>query len=128
MLEPSDFLTEAQRASWDCVIAGAPRELQPGVDETLLLSWVMAEEQYRTAAMMQTQIDAGSALPMLTQDKNGNPVTSPYLGIMARASAQMMKAAQALGFKPGDRRAAVPGRSTPTRIVRRGWYRSGSYA
>lgn len=109
MLEPPDFLTEAQRASWDRVIAGAPRELQPGVDETLLLSWVMAEEQYRTAAMMQTQIDAGSALPMLTKDKNGNPVTSPYLGIMQRASAQMMKAAQSLGFKPGDRRAVASG-------------------
>jgi len=106
MPEPPDFLAEAQRASWDRVIAGAPRDVRQGVDETLLLSWVVAEEQYRTAAAMQAQIDTGSALPMLTKDKNGNPVTSPYLGIMARASAQMMKAAQALGFKPGDRRVA----------------------
>ena len=109
MLEPPEFLNEAQRASWDRVIAGAPRELRQGVDETLLLSWVVAEEQYRTAASMQAQIDTGSALPMLSKDKNGNPVASPYLGIMARASAQMMKAAQALGFKPGDRRVAMSG-------------------
>lgn len=104
-MQPPEFLTESQRASWERVIASAPRSMG-GMDEGLLLAWVIAEDQYRTAAAMQAQIDSGSALPMLTKDKHGNPVTSPYLAIMARASTQMTKAAQSMGFKPGAPRAA----------------------
>jgi P27 family predicted phage terminase small subunit len=42
-------------------------------------------------------------LPLLTKTKDGTAVASPYLGIMNRAAALMLKAGSELGFSPAAR-------------------------
>jgi P27 family predicted phage terminase small subunit len=69
----------------------------------MLAVWVEAEERHRTAATMQAQLDQGTKLPLLTKTKDGTAVASPYLGIMNRAAAIMIKAASELGFSPAAR-------------------------
>ena len=59
----------------------------------MLAIWVEAEERHRTAATMQARLDQGTKLPLLTKTKDGTAIASPYLGIMNRAAAIMIKAA-----------------------------------
>ena len=103
---PPDWLTQAQRDAWCHAVARIPRELS-AIDESVLAAYVIAEDQHRTAARQQAQIDGGTALKLLTKDKSGRPVASPYLAVMERAAAQMIKAASALGLRQ-TARPAIP--------------------
>jgi P27 family predicted phage terminase small subunit len=81
----------------------APRGILKAIDRGVLAVWVEAEERHRTAATMQARLDQGAKLPLLTKTKDGTAVPSPYLGIMNRAAAIMIKAASELGFSPAAR-------------------------
>jgi hypothetical protein len=65
--------------------------------------------------MMQAQLDQGTKLPLLTKTKDGTAVPSPYLGIMTRAAAIMIKAASELGFSPASRPRLATGQAEDTR-------------
>ena len=56
---------------------------------------------------MQAQVDESSSLKLLTRDKEGRPVPSPYIALMSGAVADMIRIARALGFQPGERAAAA---------------------
>jgi P27 family predicted phage terminase small subunit len=101
--EPPGWMSEGQQAGWRHAVEHAPRGILKAIDCGMLAVWVEAEERHRTAAMMQAQLDRGTKLPLLTMTKDGTAVASPYLGIMNRAAAIMVKAASELGFSPAAR-------------------------
>jgi P27 family predicted phage terminase small subunit len=111
---PPEWMTEAQQAGWRYAIEHAPRGILKAIDRGMLAVWVEAEERHRTAAAMQAQLDQGTKLPLLTKTKDGTAVPSPYIGIMTRAAAIMIKAASELGFSPAARpRLAAQAASSP---------------
>jgi phage terminase small subunit len=48
-------------------------------------------------------MDAGKSLPLMSIDRNGTPLPSPYLGIINKAGMVMLKAGSELGFSPSTR-------------------------
>jgi P27 family predicted phage terminase small subunit len=98
-----DWMTEAQQAGWRYAIEHAPRGILKAIDRGMLAIWAEAEERHRTAAVMQAQLDQGTKLPLLTKTRDGTAIASPYIGIMTRAAAIMIKAASELGFSPAAR-------------------------
>jgi P27 family predicted phage terminase small subunit len=101
-LDVPEFFTDGQRASWDYVMAHAPRGLLKRIDKGVLALWCEAEDRWRVAVEQQAKLDAGSPMPLLAKGKNG-PYPSPYLRIIRHAGEQMMQAARELGFTPAAR-------------------------
>jgi P27 family predicted phage terminase small subunit len=101
--EPPGWMSEGQQASWRYAAEHAPRGILKPIDRGILAVWVEAEERHRTATMMQSQLDQGTKLPLLTKTKDGTAIASPYLSILNRAAAIMIKAASELGFSPAAR-------------------------
>ena len=63
--------------------------------------WVMLT--VRTVAGLTRGPSSGAALPLLTKDKGGHAAPSPYLSIIARTGATMLKAGSEIGFSPAAR-------------------------
>jgi P27 family predicted phage terminase small subunit len=101
--EPPEWMTPVQQAGWCYALQHAPRGILKQIDRGLLAIWVEAEARHRTAATMQAQLDQATSMPLLTRTKDGTAVQSPYVGIMNRAAALMIKAASELGFSPAAR-------------------------
>ena len=101
--EPPGWMSEGQQVGLRYAVEHAPRGILRQIDRGILAVWVEAEERHRTAAVMQAQLDQGTKLPLLTKTKEGTAVPSPYLSIMNRAAAIMIKAASELGFSPAAR-------------------------
>lgn len=97
------WMTEDQQAGWRYVIEHAPSGVLKRIDLGVLAVWVIAEDQHRISAIQQAKIDANTALPLLSRDKNGLPIASPYLGVMNRTGMRMLKAGSELGFSPAAR-------------------------
>ena len=100
---PPAWMTREQKEVWQYAIEHAPKSLLKMIDRGMLAVWVLAEDQHRLASEMQAKIDTGSALPLLTKDKNGMAVVSPYIGIINRAGLRMLRATSELGFSPAAR-------------------------
>lgn len=98
-----DYFDDDQRATWDHAIANAPLGLLKQLDRDTLAVWVVARVMHAKAVQLQRKLDATSALPMLTRTRDGNVVQSPYLPIINKQAALMLKAAAELGFTPSSR-------------------------
>lgn len=103
LIDPPAWMTSQQQEIWTYAIAHAPAGLVKMIDASILAVWVVAYDQHRVAAEQQAKIDAGNALPLLSRDKDGLAVASPYIGVMNRAGLRLMKAASELGFTPACR-------------------------
>jgi P27 family predicted phage terminase small subunit len=113
--EPPSWLTSSQKESWRYAIANAPRGVIRAIDRGMLVIWCEAEDRHRKAIIAQAKIDGDTDRPMLARTKDGGIIQSPYLGIINRAAALMMKAAEQLGFSPVARpRLASAGQDVPT--------------
>jgi P27 family predicted phage terminase small subunit len=97
------WMTPDQQAVWQYAIEHAPKSLLKMIDQGALAVWVIAEDQHRQATVNQAKIDATNALPLLSRDKNGMAVVSPYVGVINRAGLRMLRAATELGFSPAAR-------------------------
>ena len=107
--EPPEWMSEGQQAA----VEHAPRGILRQIDRGILAVWVEAEDRHRTAVTMQARLDQGAKLPLLTKTKDGTAIASPYLGIMNRAAALMIKAASELGFSPAARPRLAAGAQEP---------------
>lgn len=116
------WLSASQKAGWQYALAHAPAGVLKAIDGSLLAVWVVTEDTFRIAAIGQAQIDRGNTLPLLTRDRNGLPVASPYLGIMHKAANLLLKAAAELGFTPAAR-PRLGAKSEPTPGVSSPWDR-----
>jgi P27 family predicted phage terminase small subunit len=95
--EPPNWLTDSQQVLWDYAISSAPQGLLKRLDQSVLVSWVVAADLHRQAA---EKLNGGA---MLIKTPNGMPVQSPYLAIVNKQAAIMIKAASEMGFTPSSR-------------------------
>lgn len=93
-----EWMTDSQKAGWDYAIKNSPKGLLKHLDQSALSVWVAAEDLHRQA--LQGVAKHG----MLTKAPNtGLPIQSPYLPIVNKQAAIMLKAASELGFTPTSR-------------------------
>jgi phage terminase small subunit len=98
-----EWMTPGQQESWAYAMTHAPAGLLKPIDRGVLAVWVEAEDRHRVAVTQQAKLDAGSALPLLTKGRDGQPSPSPYLRIIRQAADTMLRAAGELGFGPAAR-------------------------
>lgn len=92
-----DWLTDDQKLVWDYAISSAPYGLLKKLDQSVLVAWVVAADLHRQAT---EKLNSGA---MLIKTPNGMPVQSPYLSIINKQAAIMLKAAAEMGFTPSSR-------------------------
>jgi P27 family predicted phage terminase small subunit len=98
LAEPPDWLSASQKAGWNYAIENAPKGLLKCLDRSVLTAWVVAEDLHRRAS---EQVDK---FGILTKAPNtGLAIQSPYLPVVNKQAAIMMKAAEQLGFSPVSR-------------------------
>ena len=93
-----DWMSDAQKAGWRYAIEHAPASLLKRLDRSILTVWVVAEDNHRAAAEKVSKYGQVIKAPV-----SGQPMQSPYLGIMNRQAQIMMKAVSELGFSPASR-------------------------
>jgi P27 family predicted phage terminase small subunit len=117
---PPAWMTASQQAGWRHAVAHAPRGVMRQVDRGVLAIWVVAEDQHRTASVMQAELDQTTRLLLLTKNKDGTPGVSPYVTISHRAAATMLKAGSELGFSPAARPRLAAGALAPDALADEG--------
>jgi P27 family predicted phage terminase small subunit len=93
--DPPDWMSETQRSGWNYAIEHAPAGLLRKLDRSVLTVWVTAEDLHRRAV---EQVDKFGILTKAPH--TGQPIQSPYLAVVNKQAALMMKAAAELGFTP----------------------------
>jgi P27 family predicted phage terminase small subunit len=97
LTKPPEWLSDDQKQIWNDVIADAPKGLLKKLDGSVLTVWVVACSIHRR---MAEKVNAGL---VLAHTPAGMPVVGPYMSILNRQSAIMVKAASELGFSPSAR-------------------------
>lgn len=118
LLAPPDWFTAQQKAAWSYAIENAPKGLLKLIDRGALAAWVVAEDTHRRATEMLNQAGAENPLNgLLAKTPKGVVVQHPLAILAMREALVMLKAADALGFRPVSRaRTAVdprPDRDDP---------------
>jgi P27 family predicted phage terminase small subunit len=101
--QPPSWMNARQKAGWRYALRHAPARLLTPIDSGVLSVWVLAEDQLRTAAQMQNKLHADAPMRMLMKGGRGVIMVSPYIGIMHKAGAVMIRAGEQLGFTPAAR-------------------------
>lgn len=95
---PPEWLNDSQKEGWKYAIENAPKGLLKKLDQSVLITWVIAEDLHRQATMQLQKTG------LLVRTPNTNqPMQSPYLPIINRQATLMMKAASEMGFTPTSR-------------------------
>lgn len=98
LVQPPAWFTDKQKDAWRYAIEHAPRGLLKHIDSDLLSIWVCAKVLHQEAN------EKVSRHGMIVKAPNtGVPMQNPYLAIVNKQSAIMMKAAAELGFTPSSR-------------------------
>jgi P27 family predicted phage terminase small subunit len=97
LVDPPPWFSDSQKASWNYVIERAPDGLLKQLDQSVLTVWVVAEGLHRQATEALTRFG------MLLRAQSGEFYPSPYVGIVNKQAAIMLKAASELGFSPAAR-------------------------
>jgi P27 family predicted phage terminase small subunit len=97
-LAPPDWLSNNQKSLWEAALKfSAPDQLRT-VDASVLFVWVVAQDLMQQAA---TQL---SREPLVIKSPRTNrEVPNPLVGIIAKQSALVLRAAAELGFSPCSR-------------------------
>lgn len=98
LAKPPPGLTRAQRRIWAAAVACAPLGMLKRLDAGVLKVWVVACDLHGRALL---GLEAGGLV--VEAPSTGFPVQSPYLAIINRQAAIMLKAAAELGFTPSSR-------------------------
>jgi P27 family predicted phage terminase small subunit len=98
IVEPPPWFDDKQRAEWSAAIDAAPAGLLKQLDKSMLVVWVCAKVLHAEAVQKVTQFGALIKTPV-----TGAPMQSPYVSIMNRQAALMMRAAAEMGFSPSSR-------------------------
>jgi P27 family predicted phage terminase small subunit len=94
---PPAWLSDAQKEGWRFAMRHAPPGMLKRLDQSILTVWVVAEAVHRDASEWVTK--KGS----MVMGKSGVPYQNPYLAIMNKQAAIMMKSAAEMGFTPSSR-------------------------
>lgn len=97
-LAPPDWLSNNQKSLWEAALKlSAPDQLRP-VDASVLFVWVVAKDLMQQAA---TQLSRESLV--IKSPRTNREVPNPLVGIIAKQSAIVLRAAAELGFSPCSR-------------------------
>lgn len=95
LVDPPEWMTDTQKAGWRYAIEHSPQGLLKRLDRSVLAVWVVAEDLHRDAAEKVARYGSVIKTPV-----SGVPVASPYLAVLNKQAAIMMKAASEMGFSP----------------------------
>jgi P27 family predicted phage terminase small subunit len=98
LAEAPGWMTESQKEGWAYAVEHAPRGLLKKLDRSVLVVWVVAEDLHREASGMVKKFGIITKGP-----STGTPIQSPYLPVLNKQAAIMLKAAEQLGFTPSSR-------------------------
>lgn len=98
LVAPPDWFTDAQKVEWKKAIDAAPAGLLKQLDQSMLVVWVVAKVQHAEAAQQVSKYGALIRTPV-----TGAPMQNPYVAVMNRQAALMMRAAAEMGFSPSSR-------------------------
>ena len=106
LVDAPDWLNEDQRKCWSYAMTNAPPGLLKRIDRGALVTWVVAEDLHRQAAIAQGKV--GLLVRIKTRatigaDDPGVPAASPYINIINQQAKIMLKAASEFGFTPVSR-------------------------
>jgi P27 family predicted phage terminase small subunit len=108
LCEAPEWMDEEQRLQWDYALEHAPYGLLTGTDREVLAIWCVAAVEYARAV---AQVRAN---PQVVRTKEGNAIQNPYIGIVNRQAAMMMRAGAEMGFSPAARMSlALGGEPSP---------------
>jgi P27 family predicted phage terminase small subunit len=93
---PSHFDVR-QREVWDAVLANAPSGLLKRLDAGVLACWVVA------LCLHEEAVQKLQLSPKIIKSPNGLPVQSPWLQILNKQAALLVRLAGELGFSPAAR-------------------------
>lgn len=103
---PPDWMPAEQQRVWREAIEAAPEGLLKRLDASVFTVWVVACATHQDAAEKVARYGSVVKSPVL-----GQPIQSPFVGIMNRQAQIMLKAASEMGFSPSSRsRVQVAGR------------------
>jgi P27 family predicted phage terminase small subunit len=98
LTDAPEWMTQSQKDGWTFAICNSPKGLLKQLDKSALSVWVVSEDLHRQASEKLAQFG------LLTKAPNtGLPIQSPYLPIVNKQAAIMLKAASELGFTPSSR-------------------------
>lgn len=98
LADPPDWMNESQKAGWNYAIEHSPAGLLKKLDRSVLSVWVVAEDLHRRASERVDKFGILTKAP-----STGLPIQSPYLPVVNKQAAIMLKAAEQLGFTPASR-------------------------
>lgn len=105
LTDPPEWLSESQKDAWRYAIENAPAGMLKKLDQSVLVTWVVASDYHRDA----TERVNKRGLVVLSRVQR-EPVQNPYLAVVNRQAQIMQKAAAELGFTPSSRtRISLPG-------------------
>ncbi len=120
-----DWMTESQSELWAAAVESCPPKLLSSMDAGTLVTYVVAADIHRQAAVAQAELDRKMAAdaeergenpppPLTVLTPNGLLQQSPYVGILNKQSQVMVRAAAEMGFTPSSRsRISLPSGTAP---------------
>jgi phage terminase small subunit len=108
-----EWMTPSQQAGWRYAIEHAPLGVLKKIDASALVTWVLAEDRQRIAAVAQARLDVGNELPLLVRGRGRQFIPSPYVAILSRTGIVLIRAAAELGFTPASRPRMTSGEHSP---------------
>ena len=94
---PPEWMDAQQRETWRHAIENAPLGMLAEIDQGILSVWVCSCVEYQRAAAEVRK--AGQ----LVEGRDERMIASPYLGIMNRMAALLIRCASELGYSPASR-------------------------
>lgn len=98
LVDAPTWMTESQQTGWRYAIEHAPLGLLKRLDRSVLAVWVVAQDLHQDAAEKVARYGAVIKAPV-----TGVPIQSPYVAVLNKQAAIMMKAASEMGFTPSSR-------------------------
>lgn len=98
LIDPPEWMSEAQKQGWRYAIEHAPPGLLRRLDRSVFTVWVVAEDLHRDAALKVAQYGV-----LIKAPHTGVLMQSPYVAVLNKQASIMLKAAAELGFSPSSR-------------------------
>ncbi len=98
LIDPPGWMDAKQKAAWADGLAAAPAGLLKRLDASIYTVWVTARVLHQEAVEKVGQYGLLTKTP-----KTGDWMQNPYLPIVNKQAAIMMKAAAEMGFTPSSR-------------------------
>jgi P27 family predicted phage terminase small subunit len=111
LVEPPAFFNERKREIWYDALRAAPKDVLKQIDQSLLMTWVIAFEAMEKATLEADQHPGG-----VSTTTKGETKVHPSVTVQTRMAALLLKASGDLGFTPSARSRFRLGDLTPKKV------------